>query len=96
MTNMGARLLRRRVTFGPAGGRAEPSTGWRICTELRDGWNRRRRALVEQLSRPHPGQTNVEYAFILFIVAIATVVLLIALAGGTNTLLASVNSTLGS
>jgi Flp pilus assembly pilin Flp len=49
-----------------------------------------------QLMRPQPGQTNVEYAFILFLVGIATVVLLTALAGNTTTLLSSVNTTIGS
>jgi Flp pilus assembly pilin Flp len=44
------------------------------------------------LWRPAPAQTNVEYAFILFLVSIATVVLLIALASQTTTLLSSVNN----
>jgi Flp pilus assembly pilin Flp len=40
--------------------------------------------------QPQRGQTNVEYAFILMLVAIATVVLLIALASQTTNMLASV------
>jgi Flp pilus assembly pilin Flp len=47
------------------------------------------------LWRPAPGQTNVEYAFILFLVSIATVVLLIALASNTTSMLSSVNSRAG-
>jgi hypothetical protein len=48
-------------------------------------------ALGRLLAQPERGQSNVEYAFILLIVAIATIVLLIALASNTNALLASVN-----
>jgi Flp pilus assembly pilin Flp len=50
------------------------------------------RALGMRLALPERGQTNVEYAFILLLVALATIILLIALASNTNTLLASVNA----
>src|SRR5687768_8531256 len=42
------------------------------------------------------GQANVEYAFILFLVAMGTVVLFISLSSGTNTLLSSVNAQIDS
>jgi len=46
-----------------------------------------------QLTRPERGQTNVEYALILLLVAIATVVLLTTMAQTTSgTLLGSVAS----
>jgi Flp pilus assembly pilin Flp len=50
------------------------------------------RSFRTALARRERGQTNVEYAFILLLVAIATIVLLIALASNTNALLASVNA----
>ena len=47
-------------------------------------------------SRATRGQTNVEYALILFMVALATVLALTLFAGSTNTMLSSVNTTMGS
>lgn len=52
------------------------------------------RAFARALASPKHGQTNVEYAFILMLVAVATIVLLIALAASTNSMLSSVNASL--
>jgi hypothetical protein len=46
------------------------------------------------LASPKSGQANVEYAFILFLIAMGTVVLFISLSSQTNTLLSSVNASM--
>jgi hypothetical protein len=52
------------------------------------------REWIAWLGSPKRGQANVEYAFILSLVAIGTVVLLMSLSSGTTTLLSSVNTSL--